>query len=500
MNTYAIDFETYYDDTIGFEANGNCGYVENPRFNAYMVSVSGSDGFRWTGHPSKLDWSMFDGQRCLAHNASFDEAVYNRHFHTGTGPAEWHCTADLAAFSGYPRALAGVMQQKYGKTRDKSIRDKMKGINPEVSANDPVNLAYAQEDADDCLRIWQDLGSAWPLIERRISYLTRRMGWIGIQLDMKYVEECCKKLGDQYAEIVATIPWANNAKINSRPALFQFLRDCGIPVPASTNRNDEAFQNWLEEYSAAPDASEHMKVVRNIANLRSINKTLNQFKTLRARAREDESFPYSKFYYGAHTGRFAGAGGFNMENLNREDKFGTNLRRAFVPRPGYSFIIADYSQIEPRCIFPGTPVLTEAGYKKAIDLTRVDLVWDGQDFVHHAGVIFKEGEATHVVNKSRCTADHFVYTGSRTGAAAEAVSEAEAFSHRDPSWREIWQLARFVGQEARGAFCDVLLRLWNGAACRLFRPAARSLNPVLPLRQEAYETHEAPQTLRAGLQ
>ena len=32
---------------------------------------------------------MFDGQRCLAHNASFDEAVYNRHFHTGIGPAEW---------------------------------------------------------------------------------------------------------------------------------------------------------------------------------------------------------------------------------------------------------------------------------------------------------------------------------------------------------------------------------------------------------------------------
>lgn len=350
MNTYAIDFETYYDDTIGFEANGNCGYVEHPDFNAYMVSVSGSDGFRWTGHPSKLDWRMFDGQRCLAHNASFDEAVYNRHFHTGIGPAEWHCTADLAAFSGYPRSLAGVMQQKYGKTRDKSIRDKMKGINPEVSANDPVNLAYAQEDADDCLRIWMDLSADWPLIERRISYLTRRMGWIGIQLDMKYVEECCKTLGDQYTEIVATIPWANSAKINSRPALFQFLRDCGIPVPASTNRNDEAFQNWLEEYSAAPDASEHMKVVRNIANLRSINKTLNQFKTLRGRAREDESFPYSKFYYGAHTGRFAGAGGFNMENLNREDKFGTNLRRAFVPRPGHTFIIADYSQIEPRVL------------------------------------------------------------------------------------------------------------------------------------------------------
>ena len=37
LNTYAIDFETYYDDTIGFEANGNCGYVEHPDFNAYMV-------------------------------------------------------------------------------------------------------------------------------------------------------------------------------------------------------------------------------------------------------------------------------------------------------------------------------------------------------------------------------------------------------------------------------------------------------------------------------
>lgn len=342
MNTYAIDFETYYDDTIGFEANGNCGYVEHPDFNAYMVSVSGSDGFRWTGHPSKLDWRMFDGHRCLAHNASFDEAVYNRHFHTGIGPAEWHCTADLAAFSGYPRSLAGVMQQKYGKTRDKSIRDKMKGINPEVSANDPVNLAYAQEDADDCLRIWTDLSAEWPLIERRLSYLTRWMGWCGMDVDQPYVAECRAKLEAQITEIETAIPWATTAKLASPIAIAEYLTGLGIPVPKSRAKTSEDFARWLAEYA------DKAPVVKQISSLSSLRRTASTFAILASRTREDGSFPYSKLYCGAHTGRWSGAGGFNVENMNREDSFGTNLRRAFIPRPGMKFIILDYSQIEPR--------------------------------------------------------------------------------------------------------------------------------------------------------
>ena len=342
MNTYAIDFETYYDDTIGFEANGNCGYIEHPRFNAYMVSVSGTDGFRWTGHPGNLNWKIFDGHRCLAHNASFDEAVYNRHFHTGVGPSEWCCTADLAAFSGYPRSLAGVMQQKYGKTRDKSIRDKMKGINPEVSANDPVNLAYAQEDADDCLRIWQDLSPAWPLIERRLSYLTRWMGWYGMDTDKPYIAECRAKLEAQIAAAEQAIPWNGEAKLGSPKALAAWLTEHGLPVPESTAKNDEAFGKWLEANR------EKAPFISGLINLRALRRTASTFAILESRTRADGSFPYSKLYCGAHTGRWSGAGGFNMENMNREDSFGTNLRRAFIPRPGMKFIIVDYSQIEPR--------------------------------------------------------------------------------------------------------------------------------------------------------
>lgn len=358
MNTYAIDFESYYDATIGFETHGNCGYVEHPDFNAYMVSVSGSDGFRWTGHPSKLNWSMFDGQRCLAHNASFDEAVYNRHFHTGIGPAEWCCTADLAAFSGYPRSLAGVMQQKYGKTRDKSIRDKMKGINPEVSANDPVNLAYAQEDADDCLRIWMDLSAQWPLIERRLSYLTRWMGWCGMDVDQSYVAECRAKLGAQITEIETAIPWATTAKLASPIAIAEYLTGLGIPVPKSRAKTSEDFARWLEEYA------DKAPVVKQISSLSSLRRTYSTFTILASRTREDGSFPYSKLYCGAHTKRWSGAGGFNMENQNREDSFGTNLRRAFIPRSGMKFIIVDLANIEPRIAAART------GEKELLEMCR----------------------------------------------------------------------------------------------------------------------------------
>ena len=320
------------------------------------------------------------------------------------------------------------------------------------------------------------------------------MGWAGINVNVPYVEECIATLDMEFEIRKKDIPWAETAALGSPIELRKFLTMKGIPVPESTAKNDEDFQEWLDTYAG------QVPFVRGIGDLRSIRKTQASFRTLLNRRRADGSFPYSKFYFGAHTGRFAGAGGFNMENLPREDKFNTNMRAAFIPRPGCIFLLPDFSQIEPRCIFPGTPILTDSGYKKAVDLTQVDLVWDGHDFVHHAGIIFKEGSADHAVNQTWCTSDHFVYTGADGGAAAEAVSETEAFSHRNPSWREIRALARFVGQEAWVAVRDVFLRLWHRFARKVPRLDQREIYPMLPLRPKEHEAHEALQTLRQGHQ
>ena len=51
MLTYAVDFETYYDKHCSIRILGPMGYFSHADFDAYMVSVVGSDGFEWVVDP-----------------------------------------------------------------------------------------------------------------------------------------------------------------------------------------------------------------------------------------------------------------------------------------------------------------------------------------------------------------------------------------------------------------------------------------------------------------
>ena len=77
MKTFALDFETYYDKDCSIKKLGfNC-YFSHPDFDAYKLSVVGDDGTSFVGCPKEgFDWSILEGHRVLAHNASFDESLY----------------------------------------------------------------------------------------------------------------------------------------------------------------------------------------------------------------------------------------------------------------------------------------------------------------------------------------------------------------------------------------------------------------------------------------
>ena len=109
MNTYAVDFETYYDSECSITTLGPKGYFSHPDFDAYMVTVVGDDGYEFVGSPKDFNWSMLDGHLVLSHNASFDESLYlhgvQNNWWAGCTPAAWHCTADMTAFLGLPRSL-----------------------------------------------------------------------------------------------------------------------------------------------------------------------------------------------------------------------------------------------------------------------------------------------------------------------------------------------------------------------------------------------------------
>lgn len=126
-----IDFETYYSGDYSVKKLGTHRYVNDPRFDAYLVAIW-SEAFQWCGHPKDAPWGEIDGLMWVSHNAQFDMAVFRRLqelgiVHADSGPCAWHDTAALASYLQAPRKLAGAARELIGMEVDKTIRDQMKG-------------------------------------------------------------------------------------------------------------------------------------------------------------------------------------------------------------------------------------------------------------------------------------------------------------------------------------------------------------------------------------
>lgn len=143
------------------------------------------------------------------------------------------------------------------------------------------------------------------------------------------------------------------------------------------------------------------------------------------------------------------------------------IRTAFIPRPGYKFIVSDYSSIEARvlaylsnethvmksfqegkdlycatasamfgvpvvkhgvngelrqkgkiatlaCIAAGQLVLTDHGLVPIENVTIEMKVWDGENFVSHEGVIYKGEKEVITYDGLTATKDHLVFTEGRS--------------------------------------------------------------------------------------
>jgi DNA polymerase I-like protein with 3'-5' exonuclease and polymerase domains len=350
MNTFAFDFETYYDKDrsaapLGVESYFNSLSLEE----IYMVSVAGDNGFEFVGRPQDLDWSFFEGCRALAHNAGFDLKGVRRLRDLGLKipePAEVHDTADLSAYCGYPRALKGAAHAVFGVSVDKGIRDKdMKGkqwhdMTPELRQ---AVSDYALEDSRLTLRLWKELSPKWPEKERMISKLSRDWAAQGIATDVDEMDKAITRLKQTVFDAERNLPWVLDGKPPLSPkALGIACRDAGILPPASMAIDSEDCDVWLDQYG---DKFPWVSAMRDWRRCNAIIKKLESMKirTHGGRLRYD-----IKYWGAGMTGRWSGAGGVNVQNLSGKNLYGVNMRDMLVAAPGHTLIAADLAQIEPR--------------------------------------------------------------------------------------------------------------------------------------------------------
>lgn len=360
----AVDFETFYDSKDGYTLREQTPveYVNDPRFNAYLVAVAFSDGRpSFVGNPKNFDWHSLDDALLLAHNATFDGMVLRRLEQLGIvdeRPREWLDTADLTAYLGVTRNLKNACKELLGRNISKEVRTAMDGKTDRDlhGAELDALLKYGASDAEECLEIFLKFQHLWPQIERDISNQNREAVWRGIYVDVKALDNGIAALEKVRADAVANLPWVDprdpdrSKPAGSLPALRNACEKAGLPVPPSFRKNDPKFLAWQAEYAdKAPFLAARIKYASatpNLARLVNLRKHL-----------PGGLYHSDIRYFGTHTGRTAsGAGGetsaskMNLLNLPKAKVFGVDMRGIFIPRPGHKFIIYDYGQIEARVI------------------------------------------------------------------------------------------------------------------------------------------------------
>lgn len=368
MITYALDFESYYDDDCSITTLGPVGYFNHPSFDAYMVTVVGDDGFEYAGHPAEFPWALLHGERVLSHNASFDESLYlfgvEKGWYEKVEPAEWHCTADMVAYLGMPRSLAGAIAWHTGEEVVKTTRDNMKGKRWEDMSHEfrEEVTEYAIIDSVKCMELWKDLSDGWPEFERRVSAANRKMVQRGLPVNPIRIREAVESLGQQLFDLEEAIPWKEEAPLLSRKAFDTECRKHGLTPPKSLDQNSPAAVKWIksncEKHRWISSATDWRKVNGLYKRMQAFeNSSVKSDTTLGVGNEMVKDYDphyrlYSNLmYWGGHTGRFSGSGGStNLQNLNKGTPFGVDVRSMVEAPKGKTFAIIDLSQIEVRTL------------------------------------------------------------------------------------------------------------------------------------------------------
>lgn len=358
LATYAVDYESYYDKECSIKPLGYWAYCRHPLFEAYTVSIYGP-GVSFVGPPSQAPWDKIRGAgfRWLSHNAAFDEEVHAYLIEIGAIPADatpevWECTADLVGYLGSPRALAKCLQWLCNINISKAVRDEMKGQRWENMTEEfrARVTAYALDDSIHCRNLWIQFSAQWPAHERALSRLNRKAGRRGLRVDVPLLDSDIQKLQAVTEEARAMIPWAPNDPdeekgILSKKGLKLYCTSVGILPPMSLAKDSPECEEWLETYG------DQYPVVAAMGRYRRANALLKKAEKMRRRVKPDGRMPYSLKYFGAPTtGRWSGDMGWNPQNQHGKEIFGVNPRMWIIPAPGHTFILADSSQIEPRCL------------------------------------------------------------------------------------------------------------------------------------------------------
>jgi DNA polymerase len=354
-----IDFETRWDKrdyTLSKLTTEE--YIRDKRFKAFGACIHeyGTDNpTEWVGGDglpeffSGIDWGR---TAMLAHNAQFDisilEWVYDSH------PAFIFDTLSMG------RALRGVevgnslakLALDFGlqpKGTAVNSTDGLTSISPEIERE----LAeYCAHDVYLCEEIFKRFVDGYPKSELRLIDMTLKMYTRPmLELDHKMLIKALTEEGEAREGLLQRLG-IQEVELASNPKFANILQSLGVVAPTKVSKttgketlalakNDALFQALLngEREDVALLCEARLKVKSTTERTRA-----QRFLDISQRGK----LPVPLSYYGALSGRWTAAKGsaINMQNLKR----GSFLRKAIMAPEGFSLVVGDLSQIEPRVL------------------------------------------------------------------------------------------------------------------------------------------------------
>jgi len=231
--------------------------------------------------------------------------------------------------------------------------------------------AAPEQQADITLEIYKLLRPAivergleklYTEIELPLAGVLARMEKVGVLIDSVELGRLSGLMESEIARLTSEIHTLAGKPFNvsSPQQLGRILfEDLGLPAPVKYGRGKtiSTAADVLEELAA-----DH-EIVRKVLEYRQLTKLKGTYvdalpEMIDPRTgRLHTSFNQT----GAATGRLSSSNP-NLQNIPIRTEMGREIRAAFVPRPGWKLIVADYSQIELRLVahMSRDPVLVEA--------------------------------------------------------------------------------------------------------------------------------------------
>ena len=370
MRTLVIDFETFYDPKdFSLAKMTSTEYIRDPRFQTLCCAFKLDDEptvIAWGDDVAKAFQHYGTNVRAVAHNAQFDGAIAAHHY--GWFPDEWVDTVGLA------RAQLRLKSYSLGNLgQAMGFGDKLDGLSvskgkrlEELQEFEKTILSeYCIRDVELCHKIYSSLIDACPRFERMllewsIKAVTDPKLAIDHEMLDQYVVDLVESRDATLAEAGITID-----VIMSNLKFADALRNLGVEPPMKmSERTGKATYAFAKDDKGITDLLSHpdLHVQTIVAARLKLKSTIEETRAQRLSSiGKSGLLPVPLLYYGAHTGRFSGGGGINLQNLTR----GSKLRKGIVAPPGKVLVVGDSSQIEARALAmaAGQEDLVEVFYK-----------------------------------------------------------------------------------------------------------------------------------------